>query len=142
MFRCREGSVCTGSSEGYRGGFPMQWYLQVLKNYAGFSGRARRKEYWMFTLVNILVLIVLSILGGVARPLVFLAVIYDLAMIVPSLAVSFRRLHDTGRSAGWIWIGLIPVIGAIVLIVFTATDGQRGPNKYGPDPKENGYLTA
>lgn len=120
----------------------MQWYLQVLKNYAGFNGRARRKEYWMFTLINILVVLVLAILSGVAKPLVFLVVIYDLAMIVPSLAVSFRRLHDTGRSAGWIWIGLIPVIGTIMLIVFTATDGQRGPNKYGPDPKETGYLTA
>lgn len=119
----------------------MQWYMQVLRNYATFNGRARRNEYWMFVLINFLVVLVLGILASFARPLVILDGIYELAMIIPMLAVLFRRLHDTDRSAGWIFIGLIPVIGQIVLLVFVAMDSTPGPNKYGPNPKEiNGYT--
>ena len=113
----------------------MSWYLAVLKNYAGFSGRARRTEYWMFTLVNIVVSVVFQIIALAAHPVVYLEYIYALAVLVPGLAVLSRRLHDTGRSFWWIFISLIPLIGAIVLLVFVCLPGTQGPNKYGSDPK-------
>ena len=118
----------------------MQWYLAVLKNYAGFSGRARRQEFWMFVLVNFVISIVLSIIdlaigtrtnSGVG----LLSTIYSLAVLIPSIAVAFRRLHDTDRSGWWILIGLVPCVGFIILIVFYAMEGNRGDNQYGPDPK-------
>ena len=112
----------------------MSWYLAVLKNYAGFTGRARRTEYWMFTLINLVIAVVLSIIDAVIKTSIPLY-LYDLAVLIPSLAVAFRRLHDTGRTAWWLLIGLIPIIGAIVLIVFLATPGDAGDNQYGSDPK-------
>lgn len=116
----------------------MNWYLAVLKNYAGFSGRARRTEYWMFALVNFVITLVLEILAVVARPLLFIEVIYGLAVLVPSLAVLSRRLHDTDKSFWWALIGIIPLVGSIVLIVFACLPGTPGPNKYGADPKQVG----
>jgi len=116
------------------GGREMQWYLDVLKKYAVFSGRARRQEYWMFALFNIVISIVLSIIGSVLD-LGILSIIYSLAVLLPSLGVSVRRLHDTGKSGWWILIALIPLAGVIILIVFLATEGKREPNAYGPDPK-------
>ncbi|NJP48313.1 DUF805 domain-containing protein [Actinacidiphila epipremni] len=120
----------------------MHWYIDVLKKYAVFSGRARREEYWMYTLFNVIAAVVLAIIGGVAGTMIpyFL---YLAAIIVPSLAVSVRRLHDTGRSGSFVLFGLIPLVGGIILLVFFCTEGDRSQNMYGPDPKfaENpGYF--
>ena len=112
----------------------MEWYLKVLRQYADFAGRARRKEYWMFTLVNVIISVVLAILDNMLK-IGLLGLLYSLAVFLPSLGVGVRRLHDTGRSGWWLLIGLIPLIGWIVLIVFLTTDGERQPNAYGPDPK-------
>jgi uncharacterized membrane protein YhaH (DUF805 family) len=114
----------------------VNWYLAVLKNYAGFSGRARRAEYWMFFLINLIIVVVLEILGSFAKLFLIIAGIYGLAVLIPSIAVAVRRLHDTGRSGWWVLISLIPFIGTIILIVFLATEGQRSDNQYGPDPKQ------
>lgn len=118
----------------------MNWYFEVLKKYAVFSGRARRKEYWVFTLVSVVVSIILGIFDGAlgfrepgeTGPL---RAVYSLVVLIPSLAVAVRRLHDTGRSGWWILIGLIPCVGFIILIVFFVQDSQPGPNEYGPNPK-------
>jgi uncharacterized membrane protein YhaH (DUF805 family) len=112
----------------------MNYYFDVLKKYAVFDGRARRKEYWMFALCNFLIAIVLSIIFNVLHA-PFLIFLYSLAVFLPSLGVSIRRLHDTDRTGWWFLIGFIPLIGAIVLLVFFATDSQLGSNQYGPNPK-------
>jgi uncharacterized membrane protein YhaH (DUF805 family) len=112
----------------------MECYLKVLRQYTDFAGRARRKEYWMFTLVSVIVSILLAILDT-ALGTGLLGLLYSVAVLVPGLAVGVRRLHDTGRSAWWLLIALVPLIGAIVLVVFFATDGERRPNFYGLDPK-------
>jgi uncharacterized membrane protein YhaH (DUF805 family) len=118
----------------------MQWYLKVLRQYADFTGRARRTEYWMFVLFTAIIQIVLAVLDSLLG-LAFmpgtgvLTMLYLLAVLLPSLGVSVRRLHDTGRSGWWVLIGLVPFLGAIVLIVFAALEGDRGPNAFGPDPK-------
>jgi uncharacterized membrane protein YhaH (DUF805 family) len=114
----------------------VNWYLAVLKNYAGFTGRARRTEYWMFFLINLIIVIVLDVIGMVIKVSTLLGGIYGLAVLIPSLAVGVRRLHDTGRSGWWLLIGLIPLVGSIILIVFMATEGQPGNNQYGPNPKQ------
>ncbi|MGS2591178.1 DUF805 domain-containing protein [Streptomyces sp. NRRL F-5135] len=113
----------------------MNWYLEVLKKYAVFSGRARRKEYWMYVLANFVITIALSVIEGVAGTNGVIATIYSIGIIIPSLAVAVRRLHDTGRSGWWLLIGLIPLVGSIILIVFMATDGEQHPNAHGPNPK-------
>ena len=117
----------------------MDWYTAALKKYAVFSGRARRKEYWMFFLVNIIISAVLSIIQlavpSIAGVISVLSGLYGLAILIPSLAVGVRRLHDTNRTGWWLFIGLIPVIGTIILIVFFAQDSQAGDNQYGPNPK-------
>jgi uncharacterized membrane protein YhaH (DUF805 family) len=113
----------------------MEWYLKVLKNYVGFSGRARRKEYWMFYLFNAIAMIILAIIDNIIGTYSLLYGLYSLAVLLPSLAVAFRRLHDIGRSGAWILIGLIPLIGAIILLVFACTDSQPDDNQYGPNPK-------
>jgi uncharacterized membrane protein YhaH (DUF805 family) len=112
----------------------MNWYLSVLKNYVGFSGRARRKEYWMYFLFNSIALVVLAVIDVLIKSNL-LVLLYEIAVLLPSLAVGFRRLHDTGRSAWWLLIGIIPLIGGIVLLVFTVSEGQPGENKWGPNPK-------
>ncbi|MFJ9260573.1 DUF805 domain-containing protein [Streptomyces bacillaris] len=112
----------------------MDWYLAVLKNYAGFSGRARRKEFWMFALVSFVISIVLSIIGSLISTDI-LSYIYSLAILIPSLAVAVRRLHDTSRSGWWLLIGLVPLVGFIVLIVFFASEGKQEPNQHGANPK-------
>jgi uncharacterized membrane protein YhaH (DUF805 family) len=113
----------------------MEWYLAVLKKYADFSGRARRREYWMFVLVNLVISCVLAGLAYVSSAFNVLSWIYTVAVLVPSFAVGTRRLHDTGRSGWWWLIGLIPLIGAIILIVFFCQDSAPGDNQYGPNPK-------
>lgn len=112
----------------------MNWYLAVLKKYAVFSGRARRTEFWMFVLFNFIIAIVL---GGVdvMLGLGFLGALYALATIVPSLAVGARRLHDIGKTGWWQLVGLVPLIGLIILIVFFVMDSNPGDNQYGPNPK-------
>jgi uncharacterized membrane protein YhaH (DUF805 family) len=120
----------------------MNWYLSVLKKYAVFSGRARRKEYWYFLLFNIIISIVLSVIDratGSFRPeagIGLLGGIYALAVVAPGIAVSVRRLHDTGRTGWWLLLGFIPLIGAIVLLVFMIQDSKPEHNQYGANPKE------
>ena len=118
----------------------MDYYLEVLKKYTVFSGRARRAEYWMFVLINFIVSAVLFAVdsalgintdGGVG----VLGGIYSLAVLLPSLAVTCRRLHDTGRSGWWMLIAVIPIVGAVILIVFLVQDSDLGENEYGPNPK-------
>lgn len=126
----------------------MNWYLEVLKKYAEFDGRARRKEYWMFALFNcivyfgycILAVLAVAALGRNIQPAVALLAfvplwLYALAVFIPSLAVTVRRLHDTGRSGWWFLISLVPFVGGIILLVFVCTDSQPGPNMFGPNPK-------
>lgn len=118
----------------------MNWYLHVLKNYAVFSGRARRAEYWWFFLFNLLASVALSIIDSVtglvtAGGIGILGTIYALAVLIPGLAVLVRRLHDTNRSGWWVLIAFVPLIGAIVLLVFAVLDSQPGTNQYGPNPK-------
>jgi len=120
----------------------MNWYLEVLKKYAVFDGRARRKEYWFFYLFYFIFAIVLMTIDGMTGTLNeetgigVLSGIFLLAMIIPGLAVAVRRLHDTDRSGWWIFISLIPLIGGIWFLVLMVLDGTSGQNQYGPDPKE------
>jgi uncharacterized membrane protein YhaH (DUF805 family) len=119
----------------------MNWYLGVLKKYAEFNGRARRKEYWFFVLFNLIasfVLSVVDVLVGTYNATAGIGVltgIYALAVFLPGVGVSIRRLHDTGRSGWWLLIVLVPIVGAIVLLVFMLIDSQEGTNAYGPNPK-------
>ncbi|MEH6498642.1 MAG: DUF805 domain-containing protein [Pseudoalteromonas distincta] len=119
----------------------MDWYLEVLRKYATFTGRARRKEYWFFALFNLLIMLVLSFIDGmiglysIEAGLGVLSGIYTLAVLIPSLAVTVRRLHDIGRSGWWLLIAFIPLIGALILLIFTVLDSKPGSNQYGPDPK-------
>jgi uncharacterized membrane protein YhaH (DUF805 family) len=114
----------------------------VLTQYVGFTGRARRSEYWYFVLAYLILDIVVSIIDGVIGTQI-LAYLLGLALLLPSLAVGVRRLHDTNRSGWWILIGLIPLVGAIILIVFFVQEGSAGPNAYGADPKPRpGMATA
>ncbi|MCG9749484.1 DUF805 domain-containing protein [Vibrio brasiliensis] len=119
----------------------MSWYLVVLKKYAEFSGRARRKEYWMFFLFNLIFSFILAFVDAVLGT-VFIGFIYALAVFIPSIAVTVRRLHDIGRTGWWVLIGLVPVIGFIVIFIFVATNGNEGSNEYGPNPKELGETFA
>ena len=120
----------------------MDWYFKVLKNYVGFRGRARRKEYWMFYLVSIVLTLVLSLLDKMlgfqaAGDEGILTAIYGLLIFLPSWAVQFRRLHDTNRSAWWLLLLLIPVIGWLIILIFNCQNGTPGENRFGEDPKRN-----
>jgi len=119
----------------------------VLTRYAVFSGRARRSEYWFFVLFNVLVSIVAAVLdravgsdlgGGTG----VVSLVVTLALLVPGLAVSWRRLHDTGRSGAWFLIVLVPLVGPIVLLVFQCLDSQPGANRFGPSPKGEVYASG
>ncbi len=124
----------------------MGWYLEALKKYAVFGGRSRRKEYWYFVLFNVIVSLVLSAVDALlgtfssASNVGLLSGIYGLAVIVPSIAVSVRRLHDIDRTGWWVLIGLVPVIGTIVLLVFAVLEGTPGENRFGPNPKASGKV--
>ena len=119
----------------------MNWYLDAWKNYFTFTGRSRRKAYWVFFVFNVLATILANlidnILGltgqGVYGPV---STLYALAVFLPGLALAIRRLHDTGRSGWWMLLGFIPLIGWIVLLIFFVTDSQPGSNRYGPNPKD------
>ncbi|MFM7195361.1 MAG: DUF805 domain-containing protein [Bacteroidota bacterium] len=119
----------------------MNWYLKVLNNYAVFTGRARRSEFWMFLLFNLIFAVVATILdnilGTTIDPLPYglIYLLYVLAVFIPGLAVTVRRLHDVGKSGWMYFIVLIPLVGAIWLLVLLATDSNPGENKYGANPK-------
>ena len=119
----------------------MNWYIGCWKKYVEFSGRARRKEYWMFVLFNVIAAAIVGFIGGFlsgatdVAAFAFLGTLYNLAVLLPSVAVFFRRLHDIGKSGWWWLIGLVPFVGWIVLLVFCCLDSQPGENQYGPNPK-------
>ena len=119
----------------------MNWYLEVLNKYAVFGGRATRAEYWYFTLFNFFAFCVLTftdnVIGTFNADVGFglLGGVYSLALLIPTFAVSVRRLHDTDRSGWWLLIELIPLIGGLVLLIFMVQDSQPLDNQYGPNPK-------
>ena len=110
----------------------------VTKNYANFNGRARRTEYWSFTICSSLISGLISMIYRATGSEVvsILSIIVSLALLVPGIAVAWRRLHDTGRQGAWYFIGLIPVVGWIVLIYWFCQEGVTGENEYGPDPRQ------
>ncbi|APO96913.1 DUF805 domain-containing protein [Xanthomonas vesicatoria] len=128
----------------------MEWMLLPLKRYADFEGRSRRKEYWMFMLLQVIVLVVLGIMFGIAAavmggdngpgPLAWVVgaimAIFVLALIVPSIAVTVRRLHDQGKSGWFYLISFVPYVGGFIVLVFMCLEGTPGPNQYGESPKQ------
>lgn len=119
---------------GIKGG-RMNWYMDVLKKYAVFVGRAHRQEYWMFVLFSVIISLVLSAVETILGLPGILSIIYGLGVLVPSIAVGVRRLHDTDRSGWWTLVSLVPILGIIILIVFLAQDSKPGSNQYGANPK-------
>jgi len=124
----------------------MEWMLMPLKRYADFSGRSQRKEYWMFFLGYMIVLVVLALLAGATGGLddsgsgvgvIFLGilVLFVLAILIPSLAVQVRRFHDQDKSGWFVLLGFIPYVGGLIVLVFMCLEGTKGPNRFGPDPK-------
>jgi len=119
----------------------MNWFFKVIKQYADFSGRARRKEYWMFALFSFIFYIIAAIIDnvlgtdidGVGYGLFY--ILFALGIFIPSLAVGVRRLHDVGKSGWMLLIGLIPLIGWIWIFILTVSDSDQGDNKYGQNPK-------
>lgn len=123
----------------------MNWYLMALKKGLTFRGRSRRKEFWYFVLISLLVSIALSFIDGMLgwydlqAGIGILSGIYSLLIILPNIALSVRRLHDTNRSGWWILLVLIPIIGFLVLLYFCVKNGTSGQNDFGYDPKEWQY---
>ena len=115
----------------------MEWYTAVLKKYVEFQGRARRKEYWMFILFNILASIICGVIDGILGIMLLVHQQHDAedAVLLPSIAVCIRRLHDTNRSGWWILISLVPFVGSIILLIFLCIEGDAGDNRFGPNPK-------
>jgi uncharacterized membrane protein YhaH (DUF805 family) len=110
------------------------WKRVVLERYAQFTGRSGRAEFWWYFLAALIIGIVFNVLIAIASAFWIIYVIYGLAVLIPGIAVGIRRLHDTDKTGWWLLIGLVPFVGIIVLIVFWATEGTPGPNKYGvPD---------
>ena len=118
------------------------WKVVVAQRYAQFDGRAGRAEFWWFVLASWIISVVLNILGQASTVFTVIALIYSLAILVPSLAVGVRRLHDTDHSGWWLLIALVPLVGIIVLLVFWATASQPGANKYGMGAPHFPQLTA
>ncbi len=120
----------------------MSWFILALKKYATFSGRARRKEYWFFVLFYVLISIVATVIDSMTGSfdptmgMGMLGLLVALALLIPSLAVAVRRLHDTDRSGWWVLLCLIPLIGGIWLLVLLCLDSTPGDNRFGPNPKE------
>ena len=143
-----------------KGDYIMDWMLLPYRRYADFSGRSRRKEYWMFALFQFIVAIVLYAvlfagfptvdeygqMAGAPGPLFYvggiLLFIFWLGSFIPSLAVLVRRLHDQDKSGWWILISFVPFVGGIVLLVFMFLDGTPGPNRFGEDPKGGSEIFA
>lgn len=111
----------------------MDWYFKVWRDWQNFSGRATRTEYWMFTLFNVVIIALISMIG-VFIDTDIIDIVYSIAVFIPALAVTVRRLHDTGRSGWWLLLFLIPVIGFIILLVFYCQD-SKPDNRYGRNPK-------
>jgi len=134
----------------------MDWMLMPLRRYAEFSGRSRRREYWMFALLNLFVSLFIGLVAlilytldwseeammTVMGPLMVAGVIYSVIAFIPGIAVTIRRLHDTDRS-GWniLW-GLVPAIGTFILLYFYVSEGTPGPNRFGADPKGRADAAA
>lgn len=113
----------------------VQEFINVLKNYANFSGRARRHEFWMFCLANLIIGLVMSVVALIPFLGVLVSTVYSLAILIPSLAVAVRRLHDVGKSGWWLLICAIPLVGAILLLVWFCTDSKPEENQWGFSPK-------
>jgi len=111
----------------------MEYFIDALKKYADFTGRARRKEYWMFVLCYLIFYVVLTAIDAITGSFV-LAALFSLALLLPTISIAARRLHDTGRSGWWQLISLIPILGGIVLLVFLVQDSHE-ENEYGISPK-------
>ena len=111
------------------------YYMEVLQKYAVFSGRSRRAEFWWFALINWIIAVVLQLVDNAVGTGGILGGLYGLAVLLPSMGVGIRRLHDTDRSGWWLLLIFIPIIGWIALIYFYAQDSQVDPNQYGPSPK-------
>lgn len=126
----------------------MKWYLLAFRRFADFKGRSTRQEYWMFTLFNLLISLGLGVVAGLLgvgsehSPADAISGLYTLIVLVPSLALSVRRLHDIGKSGWWMLLLLIPLIGALILLVFAIQQGEPGTNRYGPDPRGAPPLPA
>jgi uncharacterized membrane protein YhaH (DUF805 family) len=139
-------------------GIMIDWVLEVFSKYADFSGRARRKEYWYWYLFNLLISIFIVVVSLVITPpygtgtdngigwlglfIYLVAIIYSLGVIIPNLAVTVRRLHDTNRSGWWYFISMVPFIGGIILLIYLIEDSTPGDNQYGPNPKAGLETTA
>ncbi|MCW7752786.1 DUF805 domain-containing protein [Desulfobotulus sp. H1] len=115
-------------------GEAMDWYLSVLKQYAVFTGRSGRKEFWNFFLVNMVFLLIITIIEGLLGIRGTIGALYSLLVLMPAMGVCIRRLHDTGRSGFWIFLFLIPLLGGLVLLYLMAGRGEPGANLYGPVP--------
>ena len=114
----------------------MEWMLMPLRRYADFNGRSRRKEYWMFFLAYVLILAVTGILYEISHVVGgLIAAVVVLGLFIPSLAVQVRRFHDQDKSGWFVLLSIIPYIGGLIVLVFMAIDGTRGPNRFGEDPK-------
>lgn len=121
----------------------MSYFIEAYKRAFDFSGRSRRKEYWMFVLFYAIALIILTILDRVLfgdSEIAVLSLIFTLVSAIPSISITVRRLHDIGKSGWWILLSLIPFVGGIILFVFTVLDSQHGSNKWGTNPKENMFA--
>lgn len=114
----------------------MHWYLKVFKKYATFSGRADRKEYWMFVLFNSIIYVLLTFIDISINTGQFFTTIYSLVIFLPMIALTVRRLHDTNHSAWWMLINIIPIIGFIVMLVFAIKKGDIIDNEYGSNPQK------
>ncbi|WP_218209331.1 DUF805 domain-containing protein [Acinetobacter sp. F9] len=113
----------------------VDWFVKCLKNYANFTGRARRKEFWFFALTQFIILIIAQILDAILGSEFLFYVLTVLALFIPALAVSIRRLHDIGKSGWWYLIGLVPLIGFILLIIWFATETKQNNNEWGQPAK-------
>lgn len=112
------------------------YYLEAFQKYADFDGRTRRKEFWWFFLFNIIAMMIVKIVDNSMDGLEVLGKIYFLAVLIPTIAISIRRLHDTNHSGWWILINFIPVVGNIIFLVFLLTDSYPTKNQYGENPKK------
>lgn len=128
----------------------LDWALLPLRRYADFSGRSRRKEFWLFTLLITIVMVVLMFVTGFGAAMMdptsagagfglgsILILLISLALFVPGLAVQVRRFHDQDKSGWFVLLNLIPYLGGIIVLVFMCLEGTRGPNRFGPDPKDS-----
>ncbi len=134
----------------------MEWMLLPYRRYAEFTGRSRRREYWLFVLLYLLVMMVIEAIFGTPRAITMssgfsygiiangtgttVGNLFWLASFIPGLAVSVRRLHDIDRSGWWLLLGFVPVLGWFTLFIFYCLDGTAGSNRFGPDPKARGYV--